>query len=110
MNRSQRQLSSDSEIRIKKLTYVDKEKIAKYFLNLISIDGEIYVHWLEVAPIFGLSNHAFKKLLKSYGVVNHIVEKFGYNYENDILFDLIETKLDIDLKFIGNFFFNFFNF
>lgn len=101
MNRSQRQLSSDSEIRIKKLTYVDKEKIAKYFLNLISIDGEIYVHWLEVAPIFGLSNHAFKKLLKSYGVVNHIVEKFGYNYENDILFDLIETKLDIDLKFIG---------
>lgn len=89
---------------MKRLTFLDPFFSIKYRLNLVQINTQIYVHWTEVAHIFGCSQYTFKSTLLTLSTKpksrHDIYENFKLASDTEDLFNIIENEFDIDLKSI----------
>lgn len=102
------EIKDSAEILTKKisLTHIEEKKLQEivYDFNLISIrDGEakrILIHWLQVANLFEIKPSAFKRNYLNdlkYPMIA-CISKYKMNENNKILFDLVEEKLNVNLK------------
>jgi hypothetical protein len=102
------EVKDSTEILTKKISVTDIEDKKRdeivYDFNLISIrDGEsksILIHWLQVANLFEIKPSAFKRNYLNdlkYPMITYI-SKYKMNENNKILFDLVEEKLNVNLK------------
>jgi hypothetical protein len=88
-------------IKTKQVIFFDSINSIKYNLNLVSIDGEVYVHWSEVFLLFnsGMKENVFKEILLVLRKKLHdFVTIFEWNESNHTLFDLMRLDFKIDLE------------
>ncbi len=99
------QSSTRDRFKVKEIIYLDPNTSVKYYLKLIDIDGQIFVHWTEVASIFGISDQVFKVHLKtldsSYKYSDQLFVKFAFNEKNEDIFDFVSNTVNVDLHTIG---------
>lgn len=87
-------------IKTKQVIFFDSINSTKYNLNLVSIDGEVYVHWSEIFRLFacGLKANLFKDILLNIRKEqNDFITTFEWNESNHMLFEVIELNFNIDL-------------
>lgn len=94
------------QLKTKVVVYFDPDKKKIYRLNLIDVNKVIYVHWTQVAILFGLSKNVFKEILKlrikehDSSLDDLYVKIFILSDQNNELFDTIQNDFNIDLESI----------
>jgi hypothetical protein len=114
-------IHESTKILTKQLTASYTETTFKYNFNLILIkhnagklgvklteenlsNSSIFIHWLQVAKLFEIDPHAFKRMFlnETKYPLSRNVAKFKMNEANKVLFDFIEKKLEIKLEDYGD--------
>ncbi len=91
-------LTKEGKIRSKRLVFFGVnggDELDQRVVHLFDADDRIYIHWTQVAKLFGLKLVPFLAILKGETTCK---KSFKLNENNGVLFDLVEKKLGIDLN------------